>query len=180
MADRSNTGPGSPQLGTHHIATFAIAKPDHPALIAGGTGSTITYAELDLRSRKLAGYLSANRIAKGDHIAIMMANSLDYLAVCWAAQRLGLVYTPINWHLTPPETAYILENSDAKALIVSDHVRPVLEKISENLRHIAVGLTTGPSFGIFENLNHILERIDDDPDVGYHEGSIMFYSSGTT
>src|ERR1700728_223727 len=124
MADSSDTDSGNAQLGAFHIATFAMATPNHPAVIVGGTGSTMTYAELDLRSRKLAGYLSANRIAKGDHIAIMMANSLDYLAVCWAAQRLGLVYTPINWHLTPPETAYILENSDAKALIVSEHVHP--------------------------------------------------------
>jgi long-chain acyl-CoA synthetase len=180
LADRSDTDSVNPELGSHHIATFAKEMPDHPAVIVGETGSTITYRELDMRSRKLAGYLIANGITKGDHIAIMMANSGDYLSVCWAAQRLGLVYIPINWHLAPDETAYILENSDAKALIVSDHVRPVLEKISENLQHIAVGLTTGPSFGIFKNLNHILERIDDDPDVGYHEGNIMFYSSGTT
>src|ERR1700721_4037034 len=180
MADRSNTGPESPQLGTHHIATFAMTKPDPPAVISGGTGSTIPYFEVDLRSRKLAGYLSANRIAKGDHIAIMMANSLDYLAVCWAAQRLGLVYTPINWHLTPPETAYILENSDAKALIVSEHVHPALEIISQSLRSSEVGLTTGRSFGAFKNLNHVLESVGDIPDLGHHEGNIMFYSSGTT
>jgi long-chain acyl-CoA synthetase len=180
MADRSDAGRGNPQLGPFHIATVAMAMPDHPAVIVGSTGPTITYAELDLRSRKLAGYLSANRIAKGDHIAIMMANSEDYLAVCWAAQRLGLVYTPINWHLTPPEIAYILENSDAKALIVSDHVHSALELISQSLRGIVVGLTTGPSFGSFKNLNHILERADGNPDLGYHEGNIMFYSSGTT
>ena len=141
-------------------------------ILGGGTGSTITYAELDLRSRKLAGYLSANRIAKGDHIAIMMANSLDYLAVCWAAQRLGLVYTPINWHLTSPETAYILENSDAKALIVSEHVHPALEIISQSLRRIEVGLTTGPSFGAFKNLNHVLECVGDIPDLGHLEGRV--------
>jgi long-chain acyl-CoA synthetase len=180
MADRTDTDSGNPQLGTYHIATFAMATPDQPAVIAAGTGSTMTYAELDLRSRKLAGYLSANRIAKGDHIAIMMANSQDYLAVCWAAQRLGFVYTPINWHLTPPEIAYILENSDAKALIVSDHVHPALELISQNLRGIVVGLTTGPSFGVFKSLDRILERVDDHIDLGHHEGNIMFYSSGTT
>ena len=180
MTDKKNARPGNPQLGTFHIALFATATPDHPAVIAGGTGSTITYAELDLRSRKLAGYFSANRIAKGDHIAIMMANGEDYLAVCWAAQRLGLVYTPINWHLTPPEIAYILENSDAKALIVSHHAHPALEIISQSLRGIVVGLTTGPSFGAFKNLDHILERAEDHPDLGHYEGNIMFYSSGTT
>lgn len=180
MADSSDTDSGNAQSGAFHIARFAMATPDHPAVIVGGTGSTMTYAELDLRSRKLARYLNANRITKGDHIAIMMANSQDYLTVCWAAQRLGLVYTPVNWHLTPPEIAYILENSEAEALIVSEHVHPALEIISQNLRGIVVGLTTGPSFGAFKNLNHILDRVDDNSDLGYHEGNIMFYSSGTT
>jgi long-chain acyl-CoA synthetase len=180
MADRSDTDSGQPRLGTHHIATFAMATPDHPAVIVGGTGSIIPYAQLDLRSRKLAAYLSANRIEKGDHIAIMMANSEDYLAVCWAAQRLGLVYTPINWHLTPPEVAYILENSDALALIISEHAHPALEIISQNIRSIVVGLTTGPAFGTFKNLDHVLGHVDDHPDLGHHEGNIMFYSSGTT
>src|ERR1700749_3029314 len=166
--------------GPYPVANFAMEMPDQPAVIAGETGSIVTYAELDLRSRKLAGYLSANHIVKGDHIAIMMANSADYLSVCWAAQRLVLVYTPINWHLTSPEIAYILENSDAKALIVFDDVRPALEILSQNLRGIIIGLTTGPSFGAFENLDQILARVDDNPDLGYHEGNVMFYSSGTT
>jgi long-chain acyl-CoA synthetase len=180
MADRPNSDPVNPQPGTHHIATFAEAAPNHPAVILGSTGSTLTYHELDLRSRKLARYLNANGIVKGDHIAIMMANCADYFTVCWAAQRLGLVYSPINWHLAPMETAYIIENSDAKALIVSDQVRPILEAIPENLQHIVVALTTGPSFGIFKNLTHIFERVDDGADIGRHEGNIMFYSSGTT
>jgi long-chain acyl-CoA synthetase len=167
-------------LNTYHIATYAKERPDHPAIIVGGRPSAITYRELDVRSRKLSGYLKAQGIAKGDHIAIMMANSEDYLLVCWAAQRLGLIYIPINWHLAPLETAYILQNSDAKALIVSDHVRPILEPISKSLRHIVVGLTTGPSFGAFNNLNRIIECVNDDSDVGHDEGNIMFYSSGTT
>ena len=183
MANSSGTspaGPQNPQAGIFHIATAAAATPQHPAVIMGGAGSIITYAEMDLRSRKLAAYLRANRIAKGDHIAIMMANSADYLSVCWAAQRLGLVYTPINWHLAPPEIAYILENCDAKALIVSDHVHPALQIISQSLRGIEVALTTGPSFGAFENLDRALERVADNPDLAHHEGSVMFYSSGTT
>jgi len=41
----------------------------------------------------------------GDHLAIMMNNNEDYFVVCWAAQRLGLIYTPINWHLAASEVA---------------------------------------------------------------------------
>jgi long-chain acyl-CoA synthetase len=166
--------------GTYHIVTYAKAAPDRPAIILGGTGNTITYRELEQRSRKLACYLRTNGVAKDDHLAIMMANAADYLTVCWAAQRLGVAYTPINWHLAADETAYILENSDAKALIVSDHARPALEIISGSLHGILVRLTTGAPFGSFKNLDHIIESVGDNADVGHHEGNVMFYSSGTT
>jgi long-chain acyl-CoA synthetase len=177
--NRTSHDPVNPRLGTYHITEFAKAAPNRPAVM-DGAGAALTYHDLELRSRKLARYLNAKGIVQGDHIAIMMANCADYLTVCWAAQRLGLIYTPINWHLAPNETAYIIENSDAKALIASDQVRPVLERIAEHLRHIVVALTTGPSFSIFENLSHALERAEDGADCGHHEGSIMFYSSGTT
>jgi long-chain acyl-CoA synthetase len=177
--DRTGHDPVNPRLGTYHIAEFAMKAPNRPAVM-DSAGAALTYRELDMRSRKLARYLNAKGVVPGDHIAIMMANCADYLTVCWAAQRLGLIYTPINWHLAPNETAYIIENSDAKALIASDQVRPVLESIAEDLQHIVVALTTGPSFGIFKNVSDVLERVDDGADFGYHEGSIMFYSSGTT
>jgi long-chain acyl-CoA synthetase len=167
-------------LGTYHIATYARTTPGRPAIIPDRTGRSITYRELEQRSRKLAWYFSNNGVAKDDHIAIMMANGADYLAACWAAQRLGVAYTPINWHLAAHETAYILQNSDAKALIVSDHARPALEMISGSLHSILVGLTTGTSFGNFKNLDDIIGSVDEDVDVGHHEGNVMFYSSGTT
>src|ERR1700729_2480434 len=94
-------------LGTYHIATYATTTPERPAIILGRTGGPITYRELEQRSRKLAWYLSVKDVGKDDHIAIMMANGADYLTVCWAAQRLGAAYTPINWHLAAHETAYI-------------------------------------------------------------------------
>jgi long-chain acyl-CoA synthetase len=169
-----------PNFGTHHIATYARTTPDRPAIILGSTGCSITYRELEQRSRKLAWYLSVNGVARDDHLAIMMANGADYLTACWAAQRLGLAYTPINWHLAANETAHILENSDAKALIVCDHARPALEMISGSLQASLVRLTTGTSFGNFKNLDDIIGNIDDDVDVGHHEGNVMFYSSGTT
>ena len=129
--------------GPFHIARFAQEAPRRPAVIAGATGDTLTYGELDLRSRKLARYLSTRDIAKGDHIAVMMDNCADYFMVCWAAQRLGLIYTPINWHLAAKESAYIIENCGAKALIVSENTRAVAQSIAETLHGVAVSACHG-------------------------------------
>jgi long-chain acyl-CoA synthetase len=166
--------------GPYHIARFARERPSRLAVIAGATGDTLTYGELDLRSRKLARHMSAQGIAKGDHIAIMMENCADYFMVCWAAQRLGLIYTPINWHLAAKESAYIIENCGAKALIVSKNTRSVVQSMAGTLQNVAVTLTTGTPFGRFKNIDRIIEGAPDEPDVGQYEGSIMFYSSGTT
>jgi long-chain acyl-CoA synthetase len=171
---------GTEHQEPYHIARYAQEMPERAALIMGATGGVTTYGEMDLRSRKLARYLNSKGIARGDHVAIMMDNHADYLTVCWAAQRLGLVYTPINWHLAASETAYIVENCGAKALFVSDKTRTIVEAIPENLQRIAVALTTGQAFGKFQNLDDIIDAVEDGPDIGRFEGDVMFYSSGTT
>ena len=177
---RQSTTMTTDSQGPFHIARFAQESPGRPAVITGATGATLTYGDLDLRSRKLARYLSSRGLAKGDHIAVMMDNCADYFMVCWAAQRLGLIYTPINWHLAANESAYIIENCGAKALIVSENTRAVAQSIADTLHEVAVWLTTGTPFARFESINRIVESAADGPDVGQYEGNIMFYSSGTT
>src|SRR5215510_3643291 len=92
--------------------------PDKPACIMAASGERVTYAALDAASNRLAQLLYARGLRFGDHIAICLENSPRYLEVCWAAQRSGLVYTPINFHLTAEEMAYIVGDCDARALIV--------------------------------------------------------------
>src|SRR5271170_3634933 len=133
--------------GPYHLARFAQETPGRPAVITGATGATMTYGELDRRSRKLSRYLNSRGIARGDHIAVMMDNCADYFMVCWAAQRLGLTYTPINWHLAANESAYIIENCGARALVVSENTSGVAQAISDHLQGVGVALTTGAQFG---------------------------------
>ena len=56
---------------------------------------------------------------EGDAVAMLMENNEHMHAVMWAARRCGLYYVPINTHLTAAEAAYIVDNSDAKAIIGS-------------------------------------------------------------
>ena len=84
-----------------------VAPPERPAVV-------MPYGELEDRSRRLARLLVARGLAPGDHIAVLLENQARYLEVCWAAQRSGLFFTPINWHLTPAEVAYIAGDSGAR------------------------------------------------------------------
>ena len=95
--------------------TYAKSKPDAPAGIAAASGEQLTWKELDAGSNRLAWYLNAIGLRRGDHFALFMENNLRYFEIAWAAQRSGLYLTPINWHLGADEAGYIVRDCGAQA-----------------------------------------------------------------
>lgn len=102
--------------------THAATTPDKPAVIMGGSGETLTFAELEAGSARLANYLRAAGLQRGDVVALVSDNTARVYEVYWAAQRSGLYVTAVNHHLSAPETAYIVRDCGAKALVVSGGV----------------------------------------------------------
>src|SRR5688500_1264681 len=102
---------------------IAEATPDKPAYVMGGSGEVVTYAELDARSNQLAQLLYERGLRPGDVVAICMENNARYLEATWAAQRSGLYYTCISSRLTVEEAEYIVNDSDAQALVTSYELR---------------------------------------------------------
>ena len=91
----------------------ARIRPQQPAFIMAQSGETVTYAELDRRSNRLAHFLRAAGLGRLDHYAVFMENNGHYVECCCAGERAGLYYTCVNSYLTPDELAYILDNSES-------------------------------------------------------------------
>ena len=106
---------------------------DKPAIILHPSGTVVTFDELEARANRLAHYFRRHGLREGDAVAILMENNEHIHAVMWAARRSGLYYVPINTHLTAAEAAYIVENSNAKAIIGSAALRKVCENLGEHL-----------------------------------------------
>ena len=102
-----------------HPFVHAAATPDKPAVIMAGSGAVMTYAELEARSNRMAHLLRSHGLQRGDTIAILMTNCADYLAICWGAQRSGLVYVAMSTKLTADEAGYIIQDSGAKLLVAA-------------------------------------------------------------
>src|SRR4029077_11662754 len=102
-----------------HPGAWAATRPDHPAVVMAGSGATLTYRDLDEQSNQLAHVLRERGLRRGDHLAIVLGNHLQYFTVVWAALRSGLYYTPVNWHLTAPEVAFIVADCEARAVVTS-------------------------------------------------------------
>jgi acyl-CoA synthetase (AMP-forming)/AMP-acid ligase II len=156
----------------HHAAT----RPETPAIIMAGSGETLSYAGLEARSNQAARLYRRAGLKRGDGIAILLENGIEFLPLCWGAQRAGLIYTCISTRLTADEAAFILDDCGAKLLIAGASLAGVAERLTAAPHRYSIG---GDIAG-YERLEQALEtlpinRIDDES-----PGRDMLYSSGTT
>ncbi|MGH8516215.1 MAG: acyl-CoA synthetase [Panacagrimonas sp.] len=79
-----------------------------------------TFAELDETVNRTANALAARGVAQGDHVAILSHNNHAFVVVRFALARLGAVAVPINFMLQASEIAFILENAEARGMVVED------------------------------------------------------------
>ena len=93
--------------------------------------------------------LRARGIASGDAIALMVANRAELAEVVAASLRCGLRYTPINWHLTADEAAYIVDDCEARVL-VADAASPPSPSRSPHGAGLRVRLAVGGDIDGFE------------------------------
>ncbi|HEY0543037.1 MAG TPA: acyl-CoA synthetase [Actinoallomurus sp.] len=143
-------------------------------------GTPYTAGELLARSNRLVHGLRDLGLRPGDGICGLVPNGVDGLVLYLAALQAGWYYTPINWHLTAPEIAYIVADSEAKAFFV--HERFAAEGVPaaaglEDRRRITSGPGQVPGFRPLDDL------LAGQPTTLPGErtaGATMHYTSGTT
>lgn len=107
----------------------AVAKyADQPAFI--NMGATLTYRKLEERSRAFAAYLQNElKLEKGDRVALMMPNLLQYPIALFGVLRAGMVVVNVNPLYTPRELKHQLIDSGAKAIVVVSNFARTLEEV---------------------------------------------------
>ncbi|PKG51908.1 MULTISPECIES: AMP-binding protein [Halomonadaceae] len=107
-----------------------------------GAVHTLTYAELDAQSAKLAGWFQAQRLGKGDRIACMLPRSPQLLIAVLATWRIGAVYQPLFTAFGPDAVDYRLGRADTK-LVITDHAnRYKFDGLSQCPPVLAIGGAT--------------------------------------
>jgi fatty-acyl-CoA synthase len=151
--------------------TWAARTPDKPALVMAGSGRTLTYAELEERSLRLAHVLQDAGLEVGDVVALLSDNRPETYEAYWAALRSGLYITAVNHNLSAEEVSYIVRDCGAKALLVS----PAKSGLAAQLD---VEVPTVLTFdGDYEEA---LAAASVEPLAEQPHGDDLLYSSGTT
>jgi acyl-CoA synthetase (AMP-forming)/AMP-acid ligase II len=116
---------------------IAEAAPDREAVVCGDR--RFTFGELDDRARRLAWHLAQEaEVERGDKVAIDLVNCPEYLETFFAALKLGCVPVNVNYRYLADEVHYIVDNSDAKAVVhgpeFADTVKKALKRIQKPWR----------------------------------------------
>jgi long-chain acyl-CoA synthetase len=165
-----------------YAGKYAQERANEPAFIMASTGESVSYAEFDARTNRLAHLLRAHGLQRLDHYSIFMENNDRYLEACGAGERSGLYYTCVNSYLKADELAYILNNSESKALITSRSRRDVALEALKQCPAVKLCLIVDGSGddAPFVDYAQAVSQYPSTPIADESLGTPMLYSSGTT
>jgi acyl-CoA synthetase (AMP-forming)/AMP-acid ligase II len=141
-------------------------------------GQTVTYGEMAERSAALAGGLQARGVRAGQVVALLSYNCNEFLEAIFGANHLGAIAMPINWRLAAPEVRYILEHSEAAAILCDESLLDLANEATKELDLQRV-LITGSADGwasLADVRSTPVERARAEGDDIHR----LMYTSGTT
>ena len=149
---------------------------------ASACDKKLTWGQFYSRSCQMAQALRAAGIGPQDRVAFMDKNSIQHFEVFYGCALLNAVSVDINWRLAPPEVAFIVNDTEAKVLIVGPDFVPVLEAIIDQLEYAKTILVIGdhPPFENYEDFIGRHDAIDPGVEAGPDDVAFQLYSSGTT
>ncbi|MHA1270828.1 MAG: AMP-binding protein [Candidatus Helarchaeota archaeon] len=165
------------------IHEIALKHPKQRAIIQGDR--ILTYRELDDRINALAHLLKKLGVEKGDHIAVLLYNCIEYYEIYNACYRIGAALVGINYRYQPPEILFIIKDSKPKIFIYGKEFLDSIKKIRnefEDVKHeIVVGKNIPADFLSYEN--EIL-KYKHEPllymDLSEDDKAFLIYTGGTT
>jgi long-chain acyl-CoA synthetase len=161
------------------LAWWAERGPERPAFFT--PYGDRTFGEVNANINRLVRAFRARGLGAGDSVALMCTNRPEFIETLYAAQRAGLRLTPINWHLTSDEAAYIVDNCEAKAFVASaDLGDKIVEATAGGAGSGMVRLTVGGLVPGFEMYHEVIAAEDGADIADPVLGTQMLYTSGTT
>lgn len=160
------------------LALHAADAPQRPAVVS--PHGERTFAELNANANRLVRALRQRGLRAGDAMALVCANRPEFAEVVLAATRMGVRLTPVNWHLTGEEIAYILDNSEARALVADARFAAAVADATAQVPDIAIRLAVAGEIEGHDAYDEAVAAHDGDDIDDPVLGRTMLYTSGTT
>ncbi|MEM1245387.1 MAG: long-chain-fatty-acid--CoA ligase [Acidobacteriota bacterium] len=168
----------------------AQLSPDTEGFVDADTGRRFTFAEYNERANRTANALLDLGIGKGDRVALLQMNSVEYMESFFAIAKIGAVCVPLNWRLVPDELAFILRDSGATTLLFGSeflesaqdlHTRGGGENGTLLERYVFCGSDGKPDWALsYDELQAASGTGEPPIDAGEDDLLYIMYTSGTT
>jgi fatty-acyl-CoA synthase len=153
----------------------------------GDSTRRATFAEVELRARKLAQALTRLGVQPGDRVGTFMWNDQEHLEAYFAVPCMGAVLHTLNIRLFPEQLAYVIDHAEDDVIIVDDSLVPLLAAIAGDLKSkpkfILVGRGDGSALGETLTYEELLAAESGEyewPEIDERQAAAMCYTSGTT
>jgi long-chain acyl-CoA synthetase len=158
-------------------SVWAAEKPDAVALT--DPFGWRSFSELNANANRLVRALREAGLKPGEGVAVLLGNRAEFVETLLATLRGGFRFTPINWHLTTDEIAYILTNCEARAL-VGDARFAAAVPAAKAAPGLALKISAGGPLEGFAAWDDVLANFDGEDIEDPILGTQMLYTSGTT
>ena len=164
------------------LAAHAQRTPDAPALIDGER--RLTWYQFVATRNRLANALRGLGLAKGEHVIVYVKNALEAVLAPAAVRAAGAIPVPLNHRLVADEVAYILDHSDARAVVVSDAFLGTVAEVRSGASRVRSWIVVGSARRPWaEHVDDLIATGDPTPisaDPAQGLGGSMIYTGGTT
>ncbi|MCD6486278.1 MAG: AMP-binding protein [Syntrophobacterales bacterium] len=163
----------------------ALNYPHHLAVVDVDNNKRYTYEELNNRVNRLANSLLAMGIQKGDKVAILMKDRLEPLELMYALNKIGGIWAPVNYRLTPQGVKQQVLHSDAKMFFFEEEFANGIQEIKESLKidnYVMLGEKERPGYAFYDALFEGFSEEEPEPEEAISSEDIIgiVYTSGTT
>jgi long-chain acyl-CoA synthetase len=162
------------------IRVHGVGRADRESLALGDR--RLTWAEVYERSQRVANGFAAAGVGAQDRVAFLDKNGIEHFDVFFGASLLNAVCVDVNWRLAAPEVEYIVNDAEAKVLVVGPDFVGILDAIAANLTHTTLVLVIGGHEGYQDFETWLQAQPLGDPGATSERDDVAFqlYSSGTT
>ena len=146
--------------------------------------SEMTWSEFDEKTNRFANFLLTRNVKKGDKVAILLMNCLEWLPIYFGVLRAGAMAVPLNYRYTAEEIRYCLDLADASVLIFGPEFTGRVEDIAERMPKVRMRLYVGgdcPTFA--ESYNALVSYCSSRApsiEIDLDDDAAIYFSSGTT
>jgi len=163
------------------LRKWANLAPDRTVVVDSTTDRRITFAELLDRTARLSNGFASLGLAKGDRVAVLSTNSIEYFEVYYACAMSGLIAQPINWRLSAEEIARIIEDGEPSVFICQEDFLGLMNEVRARVPSDITYLEYGPGTdGSYEKLVTSASSVDPELDIGGSDPVLILYTGGTT